>query len=341
MKKKSDVACQKYNLIPNTNNREHLPPQSMTMNRLEELDEVVLAQSTRIISVCLFCFDKSCCRPPINWIINDKHLRGWSPFELPNNESGGAGWIHEESSFAQRWLGCRGCQKAKFIQHSGRPPKSLQNDDWHCCWIQTKPTSDFLHPNILDETVIATHEKEFTLPTGCCCGTLPYLTTKDGTTGNVIGQTIYVCDDCVFVPKFHVLDKDGNIRYLLRPDTCLGEFCVRPQCEQGNNCWHVPFRIRDPLTHRPFYYPAVEDNTSTIIRRVSSSSQVAFLRSPTKINACYSHRHAYHIAFPEHATLEDRLTLIGSSILIDIALHEKVDNYYSEENCLSSGYCSC
>lgn len=302
-----DNNAYKYNPVRSSD-----PPQSMTMNRFEELDEVVLAQSTSL------CFRKSCCRPSINWVLNDSsnYVPGSSPFDLPHV----GGWIHEESTFVHRccWGDIPGCRATKFVQHAGLPPESLQNEDWHCCLIQTNPTSDILHPEDLEQNVIATHEKEWTMPAGCCCcGTQPYLTTREGSSGKVIGQTIFVCDECLFVPKFHVKDQDGTIKFLLRPDTCcLGGVCVRPRCggRQGK-CCRVPFLIRDPITQIPLYTKGLEDETS----------QVTFLWSGLVNEACYK-RHAYHIAFPEHATMEDRLTLIGSSLLVDVALYEHDDD---------------
>ena len=299
----------KYNPL-----RDSQPPQSMTMNRFEELDELVLAQSTQL------CCRTGCCRPSINWVLNDSsnYTPGQSPFTLPNI----GGWIHEESTFFMRCcLGdIPGCRETKFVQHTGSPPDSLQNEDWHCCVIQTQPTSGFLQPEELHQDIIATHEKDVTMPAGCCCcGTQPYLTTKDST-GQVIGSTTYVCDECVFVPKFHIKDKYGETKYLLRPDTCVGGLCVLPRCGgRKGKCCRVPFLVRDPTTLEP-----VQANVEEEI------AQVTFLWSGLVNEACLN-RHAYHIAFPsqsspQNCTIEDRLTLIGSSLLVDVALYEHEDD---------------
>mmetsp|Transcript_17948 Transcript_17948/g.36990 ORF Transcript_17948/g.36990 Transcript_17948/m.36990 type:complete len:293 (+) Transcript_17948:133-1011(+) len=154
-------------------------PESMTMDRLENLNELVLAQTTQL------CFRKGCCIPTINWVLLDSSnydLRApgaaRNPFELPSV----GGWIHEESTFFQRFC-CHlpGCRETKFVHHAGLPPASLGTEDCHFCRIQTTPASAFLKPHELSGNIVAIHEKDNTCPTNCCCcpGNLPYLRTKD------------------------------------------------------------------------------------------------------------------------------------------------------------------
>ena len=288
-------------------------PQRMTMDRLAEMDELVLAQTT------MLCFRTGICRPSINWVLNDasNYVPGSSPFELPNI----GGWIHEESTFVQRCCfgNTPGCRETKFVQHSNTPPAVLRNEDWQCCVVQCEPTSDFLAPEELTQDIVAVHEKEMTLPTGCCCHQ-PYLTTKLAN-GQIIGQTKFVCDECLFVPKFYVYDQYGQIKYLLRPDTCLGGLCVMPRCGgRRGKCCRVPYLVRDPITREPVYSNVHE-----------GASQITFLWSGLVNEACLK-RHAYHVAFPQDATPEDRLTLIGSSILVDVALHEHEDDNNRSSN---------
>jgi hypothetical protein len=92
--------------------------------------------------------------------------------------------------------------------------------------------------------------KECTCSTGCCCNT-PYLRTFDGE-GNYVGETRYECDECIFVPKFMVLDQHQHSKYLLRPDTCCLGLCVMPRCGgRKGKCLQLPFIIRDPSTYEP------------------------------------------------------------------------------------------
>eukprot|EP00550_Attheya_septentrionalis_P007984 CAMPEP_0198296424 /NCGR_PEP_ID=MMETSP1449-20131203/32434_1 /TAXON_ID=420275 /ORGANISM="Attheya septentrionalis, Strain CCMP2084" /LENGTH=288 /DNA_ID=CAMNT_0043997039 /DNA_START=396 /DNA_END=1262 /DNA_ORIENTATION=- len=284
----------------------------MTMNRLGDTDELVLAQTT------MLCMRQGCCRPSINWVLQsaDNYEPGSSPFELPNV----GGWIHEESTFCQRCCcgGVPGCRETKFVQHAGYPPSELQQEDWSCCVIQTEPTSAELSHGDLQANIIATHEKEMSCSTGCaccaCCGLAPYLLTKDET-GLVLGETTFVCDECLCVPKFHVSDALGSVRYLLRPDTCCCGLCVMPRCGgPKGKCCRVPFLIRSPSTGDAVYSNAQE-----------GKAQVTSLWSGLFNEACFKRR-AYHIAFPANATPEERVVLMGSALLVDVAIYEQDDD---------------
>jgi len=306
-------------------------PESMTMNRLGELNELVVAQTTQL------CFRKGCCTPSINWVLLDSSNydleantngantggNASNPFELPSV----GGWIHEESTFFQRFC-CHapGCRETRFVHHAGLPPVSLGTEDCHFCVIQTTPASSFLKPSELSSNVIAIHEKDNTCPTGCCCapGNLPYLQTKDAQ-GRYLGETRYVCDGCIFVPKFMVLDKHTNPKYLLRSDTCWGGLCMKPRCggRQGK-CCRLPFLIRDPITGEPI--------NSSITADGEENAQITQLWSGLANELCFR-RHAYHVAFPENngessapCSVDDKLVLIGASILVDVALFEKNDD---------------
>lgn len=53
----------------------------------------------------------------------------------------------------------------------------------------------------------------------------------------------------VFVPKFDVYDGNGEKKYRLRPDTCVGGCCVMCRCGgPKGKCCKVPYIIRDPNT---------------------------------------------------------------------------------------------
>lgn len=300
-------------------------PESMTMDRLGDLDELVVAQTTQM------CYRKGCCTPSINWVLLDSSnyvvpnalgsggtAEGVAnnPFDLPSV----GGWIHEESTFFQRCL-CHlpGCRETRFVHHAGPPPASLGTEDFHCCRIQTTPHSSFLTPHEVSSNIVAVHEKANTCPTNCCCfpGNLPYLRTTDGT-GRYLGETKYVCDGCIFVPKFLVLDKHATPKYLLRPDTCWGGLCVQPRCggNQGK-CLRLPFLVRDPVTKEPLSGGRTADG--------ETNAQVTQLWSGLANEVCFK-RHAYHIAFPSGCEASDKLVLIGSAVLVDVAIFEKDDD---------------
>eukprot|EP00592_Proboscia_alata_P006711 CAMPEP_0194354512 /NCGR_PEP_ID=MMETSP0174-20130528/2659_1 /TAXON_ID=216777 /ORGANISM="Proboscia alata, Strain PI-D3" /LENGTH=282 /DNA_ID=CAMNT_0039123489 /DNA_START=84 /DNA_END=932 /DNA_ORIENTATION=- len=279
------------------------------MSRISDMDELVVAQSTQL------CLRTGCCHPSINWVLNDgsNYEPGTSPFDLPSI----GGWIHEESTYFQRCIlgAYPGCRKTRFVHHSGAPPTSLRMDGRRCCIIQTSPTSEFLSQNELSADIVAIHEKDNSCMTGSCCFT-PYLRSLDGD-GRYLGETRFVCDECVFVPKFVVLDKYGETKYLLRPDTCFLGVCMRPRCggtNSGGKCLRLPFVVRDPITYQP-----------CSSRVAGEAAQVTELWNGLVNEACYK-RHAYQVAFPSNATIEEKFTLIGSSLLIDVSLFEKRDN---------------
>mmetsp|Transcript_6907 Transcript_6907/g.14663 ORF Transcript_6907/g.14663 Transcript_6907/m.14663 type:complete len:318 (-) Transcript_6907:201-1154(-) len=296
-------------------------PESMSMNRLEELDELVVAQTTQV------CLRHGCCTPSINWVLLDS-----SNYELPDASGGSSfadfpsvgGWIHEESTFFQRCcFSYQACRETKFVHHAGLPPASLGIDDREFCRIQESPATSFLTEEELKRDIIATHEKAVTCPTNCwCCPNhLPYLRTLDSE-GRYLGETKYVCDACPFVPKFLVLDKHRTPKYLLRPDTCWMGLCIRPTCGgQGGKCCRLPFVLRDPDTLVPL--------AATLARDGEEQAQVTQLWTGLANEVCFQ-RNAYHVAFPPRSTsastlscsVEDKLVLIGSSILIDVGLFE-------------------
>jgi hypothetical protein len=295
-------------------------PQSMTMERLGDTDELILAQTT------MLCLRHGCCRPSINWVMQSasNYEPGSSPFQLPHV----GGWIHEESTFCQRCCfgHISGCRETKFVQHAGNPPRRLQQEDGSCCVIQTEPTSAELSPTDLTSQVIATHEKEMTCSTGCaccscccCCGPAPYLRTKDTDTGMVLGETRYVCDECLFVPKFHVFmaPHGGSVRYILRPDTCCCGLCVMPRCGgRKDKCrCRVPFLIRTPTNGNDPVYANVHEG----------KAQITSLWTGLFNEVCYKRR-AYHVAFPAEASPEERVVLMGSALLVDVVLYEHDDD---------------
>ena len=299
-------------------------PESMTMDRLGELNELVVAQTTQL------CFRKGCCTPSLNWVLLDgsnydfqaNNGGAMNPFELPSV----GGWIHEESTFFQRFC-CHmpGCRETKFVHHSGLPPESLGSEDCHFCVIQTTPHSVFLKDHERTSNIVAIHEKDMTCPTNCCCAPRPYLRTMDAQ-GRYLGETRFVCDECIFVPKFVVLDKTAEPKFLLRPDTCWGGVCMRPRCggKQGK-CCRLPFLVRHPRTGEPLASASTADG--------EEQAQITQLWSGLANEVCFR-RHAYHLAFPKTTSVdseapfsvEDKLVLIGASILVDVALFEKNDD---------------
>lgn len=291
-------------------------PIPLTMDRLGQRDELILAQSTSQ------CCRECCCQKTINWLVaeGNNFEPGLNPFDLDS-----VGWIHEESTFKGRcWSACAaGFRAIKYVQHSGPPPASLtkENDDW--CTCQSSLTTEGLSEEELSSNVVATHEKNQTCGVFCCwipclCNgcNLPYLETKDAQ-GTVLGKTQYVCDACCFVPKYDVTDGSGKPLYRLRPDTCVGGMCVRCRCDGSKGkCCRVPFIVRHPETKEPLFGAVAEGKKEPI------AAMVDVLWSGWK-NALCSKRQAYHLVFPKDTSAEEKTVLMGSTLLVDVTMFEQ------------------
>ncbi len=290
-----------------------MKPSALTMDRLDEKEDLIVAQST---SQCCRC---CCFQPSINWVLaeQDNFEPGQDPFDLDSS-----GWVHEESSFCGRWWSWAlpGCRAQKYVQHSGPAPASIRTENGFLS-CQTGSTTVGLSEDDRRGDIVATHEKnctcgtcyQFVPPFPICCN-LPYLETKDSN-GSTIGKTSYVCDACLFVPKYDVTNAQGEKIYRIRPDTCVGGMCVQCRCGGGGGkCCRVPFVVRNPDTLEPV---ATKGNASV--------SQVDALWTGWA-NECCRLKNAYHLAFPDGATAQEKLILTGASILIDTTVFEQQDD---------------
>jgi hypothetical protein len=292
-------------------------PEALTMDRLDSVEEVIVAQTT---SQCCRC---CCWQPSINWVISEQdHFEaGTNPFDLPSN-----GWIHEESSFCGRmwsWI-LPGCRSAKYVQHSNSEiPPAIRGENQNCT-CQTTLTTQGLSQADRQSDVIATHEKDctcgycfqfgdITFPI-CNCFPLPYLETKVG--GQVVGRTVYICDAFVCIPKFDVLDVSGQKKFHIRSDTCFGGCCVQCRCDAKKKCLRVPFYVRDPNTLEKLNSFKVGDDVD------HSAAKIDSLWSGWANECCYK-KDAYHVVYPANMTAEDKLLLTGSAILVDLTVFEQ------------------
>jgi len=147
---------------------------------------------------------------------------------------------------------------------------------------------------------------------------LPYLETKNAEDGAVLGRTIYVCDHCLFVPKYDVYDGNNEKKFRIRPDTCVAGCCVQCRCGEGKGkCFRVPFIIRDPMTLEPL------DTESSNLD--TNGAQVDVLWSGWN-NECCTKKNAYHLAFPRNATPEEKLLLTGAALLVDVTNFEQPED---------------
>jgi len=292
-------------------------PSALTIDRLDSVEELILAQST---SQCCRC---CCTQKSINWVISQEShfVAGDDPFHLPST-----GWIHEESSFCGRWWSwiLPGCRETKYVQHHGRVPESLkiENRDWCTCQTEEYPTE--LSENERRSNIVATHEKtstcgycfnfgDITFPICNCCP-LPHLDTKTND-GQLIGRTIYICDYYLCVPKFDVLDASGNKKFHIRPDVCCMGCCVQCRCDAGKKCLRVPFVVRHPQT-------LVALKSKKIGTEEEINAKIDSLWTGWK-NECCSMKDAYHLVYPQNLSPEEKLLLTGSGLLLDLTIFEQ------------------
>mmetsp|Transcript_29397 Transcript_29397/g.50106 ORF Transcript_29397/g.50106 Transcript_29397/m.50106 type:complete len:286 (+) Transcript_29397:60-917(+) len=270
-------------------------PKAMTMDRVDETKQIIIAQSTSQ------CCRAGICQPSLNWVIQEAdNFDGGNPHNQPS-----VAWIHEESSWFMRCC-LPPCRETKYVQHTSPIPAAVKKEeDYNWCRIQCDKTPKGLTEEDRNKDVLVTHEKPLTCCMNCCC-CLPRITTKDAN-GNVIGKTQFVCDGCCFVPKYDISDANGQKKYRLRPDTCCAGICIQCRCGGGKGkCCRVPYIIRDPTT-----YEALKGNAG------QENAQVTQLWAGWK-NECCTKRDVFHVVFPDNATAEEKLVLTGSAILMDV-----------------------
>ena len=308
-----------------SNDKALLPPGLITMERMHDLDSVLISQATS--QFCRCC----CTQPSMNFTIVEGKTNVSPNDQIRQQELGEVGaWVAEEASFWGRCLSAcvPGARSTKWSVHSGPIPPALRKDETNCfdpCSIQwAKHSKEFegVSPDVLGE-IINTHEKEWTngVTAGLgdkrcpCCTNLPYLISKDKN-GRQIGKTQYVCDWCLFVPKFDIFDGNDRKRYRLRPDTCCLGFCIRPRFGgNGGKCCRVPFLLRDPDTFEP-----VATNSNSVDYG-DNKAQITSLW--TGVKRCCERKNAYAVHFPSEADADMKSTLIGASLLLDMAIFEQ------------------
>eukprot|EP00930_Biecheleria_cincta_P042564 TRINITY_DN29289_c0_g1_i1.p1 TRINITY_DN29289_c0_g1~~TRINITY_DN29289_c0_g1_i1.p1 ORF type:complete len:276 (+),score=36.67 TRINITY_DN29289_c0_g1_i1:83-910(+) len=261
-------------------------PAQMSMSSLPN-DGVMVYQNT---SQCCRC---CCCQPNIDWTIH--------PYK--------ADWGHEDQM-----------QTLMFMKEDASWFGRCMS--WCCPAGRATKYSVYAGDKATGQ-VLFTHEKGCTNsncpivmfsdngPVRCpCCCCLPYLETKDAS-GKVIGKSQYVCDQCLFVPKYDLYDSTGKQIYRVRPETCCGGCCINCKCGGGQRgkCFRIPFPIRDPVTNEPVGDAAITDLWAGALHE------------------CCTNREMYALKFPQNADPKEReniqKTLIGMTLLIDITLNEQ------------------
>ena len=202
-------------------------------------DGVVLRQKTSQ------CCRVLCCQPNIDWVCTP-----WTPEIDTLGKFGGAGagstvkgsaplaYVSEDAPWGGRCYSCLapGSRPTTLTYHAG-PDASGQ--------ILFKHRKGCT--NGQNQWIAQGDGGPVRIPCGCF---LPYLDTLDAH-DQKLGRSEYVCDACLFVPKYRVLGPAGEAWYAVRPDTCVCGMCVECQCRgKGAKCWHCAAECRSTCATR-------------------------------------------------------------------------------------------
>lgn len=151
----------------------------------------------------------------------------------------------------------------------------------------------------------------------CCC-MLPQVNTYDNE-GTLLGSSKYLCDVNLLVPKFVVKDGQGNLQYLVKPNTCCGGCCILPKCgcSKASRILYIPFYIRTMAgDFVPSAVPGKDgEKKNAQINKVWSG--VA--------KECCSDADNFQVIFPEGISSTEKANLLGLNLLIDFVWFENQD----------------
>jgi len=165
---------------------------------------------------------------------------------------------------------------------------------------------------------------EYTKPCGCpvmftihsengdvdcpCCCFLPQMTAKTPD-GRIISNSRYICDFCLYVPKF-MYSENGEDIYKVRPETCCMGCCVNCKCGGKNGCVQVPFYFWDPKTEEKIMGNG-EGQEPQILKVFGGLKK-----------ECCSTADTFAVFFPPGITAERKAGLLGMTMLVDFVWFE-------------------
>mmetsp|Transcript_26802 Transcript_26802/g.62115 ORF Transcript_26802/g.62115 Transcript_26802/m.62115 type:complete len:269 (+) Transcript_26802:93-899(+) len=242
-------------------------------------------------SECCRCL---CCQPNIDWDLHEYQVGNYN--DLMGRD--GKIFMKEDAPYVGRCCSyCYpGARATRFTATEGPSGRTLFTHEKSCSF----PVSWLL---------MVTDGGPIRCP--CCIAPLPSLTTKDAG-GRVLGRSRYICDACLFVPKFEIQDANYNTIYRVRPDTCCLGCCVRCRCGgKKGKCLRVPFLIRSP--EAPFNQVG-----DAIIGDLWAGLA----------HECCTKKNMYEIKFPTDGPMQKNpeavmATIIGAALLIDITTFEQ------------------
>jgi len=142
----------------------------------------------------------------------------------------------------------------------------------------------------------------------CCC-MLPFVTAFDPS-NNELNKTRYVCDMCLYVPKF-MYSEGGTDIYKIRPETCCMGCCIVCKCAKGKPS--IPFYFWDPATDEKI--PGASPGQEPVIEKVWAGMK----------KECCSTADNFVVMFPPGCDAKRKAGLIGSTMLVDFVFFEGRD----------------
>jgi hypothetical protein len=140
----------------------------------------------------------------------------------------------------------------------------------------------------------------------CCC-MLPEVTsfTPENTELN---KSKYVCDMCMYVPKF-MYSEGGTDIYKVRPETCCGGCCIVCKCGKGG--YQIPFYFWDPASGEKVMSRKGEDNMPQITKVWAGMKK-----------ECCSTADNFAVFFPDNCSPERKAGILGMTMLVDFVFFE-------------------
>jgi len=145
-----------------------------------------------------------------------------------------------------------------------------------------------------------------TIDCPCCC-MLPAVTAH-AADGREINKTRYVCDLCLYVPKF-MYSEGGEDIYKIRPETCCAGCCIMCKCG-GKNCLQIPFYFWDPKSGEKIQG-----------KEAGQEPQITKVWAGAKKECC-STADNFAVFFPEGISAERKAGILGSTMLVDFVWFE-------------------